>query len=777
MPHNHPAIALGRLTGLPDRRLAAPAEPAVDQRPGVRVYTNAVMAAAALLVVVFGARALRVDLALLTGLMALAVATSAFKLNLRLSAGSATMTLGYAVGFIGLITVGPHATAIAVSAGIWTQCAYRSGLTAPMDLRRRLFSVACGVITVEAAGWIFQLVGGAPGGSASASLALPLLGAALMYFLVNTGLVAAAIALSTGQKVIEVWHKNFLLSWPSYFISAIIVGLGAVVVDRRSYLVALLIVIPLFLTFLAYRAWLGRIAEEQERLRIARDTKVVDVLTGLPNRLHLIEQIERSIAYHRARPGSQFAVLFLDLDGFKLVNDSLGHQSGDQLLKVVATRLQDSLRPTDVVIGSGALPDPVRHTLARLGGDEFVVLLHELKGTAEAQQVAERLQVRLARPFDLEGRQVYLSASVGIAFGPATYSTPEEMLRDADTAMYRAKTLGKARAEVFDASMRAQVLTRLQLDTDLRLAVDRHEFVPYYQPIIDLITGRLCGYEALLRWQHPERGLLEPSEFISVMEENRFVVPVGRRFFAEVCRQLAAWQAETPAADDLSINVNFAGQQFLDPGLVEDLVAMIHDAGIDPGRIVLEITESTAIGPFSAAFEVLERARQAGLRIVLDDFGTGYSSLSCLHELPISGIKLHGSFLTRERRHPAILKAIIMLAGQLGLTVTAENVETATQCEQLKSLGCDFAQGYLFARPLPASEAGVFLMNQSAQTRTADGELEPASSNRPRKTPAAASNFGYIPMLNPSGHIRGGHGIGLQGQIMAVDGRLHAVRV
>ncbi len=767
MSSNDVAIALTRLPSQADRRTSPAAVPAASQRPGLRAYTNVVMAAGALLVAVFATRALRVDLVLLAGLVALAIATSFFKLNLRLSNGSATMTLGYAVGFVGLITLGPHATAIAVSAGIWTQCAYRSGLTAPMDLRRRLFSVACGVVTVEAAGWIFHVLGGQPGSSASASLALPLSGAALVYFLVNTGLVAAAIALSTGQKVVAVWHKDFLLSGPSYFMSAIIVGLGAIVVDHGAYLVALLTVAPLLLTFLAYRAYLGRIAEEQEQLRIARDTKIIDVLTGLPNRLHLIEQIERSIAHHRAHPDNQFAVLFLDLDGFKLVNDSLGHQMGDELLKAVAGRLEDSLRSSDA-----------RPTLARLGGDEFVVLLHDVGSTVEARKVAERLQVRLARPFDLDGRQVYLSASVGIAFGPATYGTPEEVIRDADTAMYRAKTLGKARAEVFDASMRAQVLSRLQLDTDLRQAVDRHEFVPFYQPIIDLVTGRVCGFEALLRWQHPDRGLLAPAEFISVMEENRSVVPVGRRFFGDVCRQLAAWQAESAEADDLSINVNFAAQQFLDPGLVDDLLATIHETGVDPGRFVLEITESTAIGPFPAAFEVLARARDAGLRIVLDDFGTGYSSLACLHELPISGIKLHGSFLTRERRHPAILKAVVMLAGQLDLTVTAEGVETATQCDQLKRMGCDFAQGYLFARPLPATEAGAFLMDQSSQVKRVDGRFKPASLGKSRKTTqTAAPNFGYIPTLNPSGHFSGGHGTGLQGRFIAVDGRLHAVRI
>ena len=248
----------------------------------------------------------------------------------------------------------------------------------------------------------------------------------------------------------------------------------------------------------------------------------------------------------------------------------------------------------------------------------------------------------------------------------------------------------------------------------------------------------MSGFEALLRWQHPERGVVEPGEFISIMEENRFVVPVGRRFVAEVCRQLAAWQNEIPAARNLAININFAGQQFLDPRLLDDMLARIREAGLEPHRIVLEITESTAIGTFAPAVDVLERARDAGLRVVLDDFGTGYSSLSCLHELPISGIKLHRSFVTRKRRHPAILKAIVMLAGQLGLTVTAEGVETAMQCEHLKRIGCDHAQGYLFARPMPAAQAGTFLRQPLAAPNRSDVLPAPEASS-PASAPAQVS--------------------------------------
>lgn len=385
---------LALASNLPSRRLGQPpavAVPTASPRRGLHAYTNAVMVAGALLAVLFAPQTLSVNPAFLTGLLALAIATSFFKLDLRLSNGSATMTLGYAVGFIGLIALGPHATAVVVSAGIWTQCAYRSGLTAPMDLRRRLFSVACGVITVEAAGWTFEAMGRQPGGPAWTSLAAPLAAAALVYFLVNTALVAGAIALSTGQKIVAVWQRDFLLSGPSYFISAAVVGFGAFLVERNAYLVALLVVAPLLLTYLAYQAYLGRIAEEQEQLRIARHSKVTDVLTGLRNRLHVIDEIERSIVHHRGKADSQFAVLFLDLDGFKLVNDSLGHHVGDQLLQVVARRLEDSLRLTDVVAGAGQVPQPIRHTLARLGGDEFVVLLHDVRVILDAKSVAERL--------------------------------------------------------------------------------------------------------------------------------------------------------------------------------------------------------------------------------------------------------------------------------------------------------------------------------------------------------------------------------------------------
>jgi diguanylate cyclase (GGDEF)-like protein len=687
---------------------ASVASPMIRPRVSLKGYTDAVMATGALLLAVAVPTIVQTNPAWLLGLVFLAVATSLFKLSLQVSGGGATMTFGHAVGFFGLLAVGPHPTALAVMAGIWAQCSYRLDHETPMDLRRRLFSMASGVITVESAGWIFEAAGGVPGGPASAALAAPLAAAALTYFFVNTGLVAGAVTLDNGETFSSVWYNNFLWSAPSYFISAALVGCAAVVVERSGPVAALLFATPLVLTFLSYRAYLGRIASEREHLRHANQTKGIDALTGLPNRLLLLELIERALEQHRLNPRRQYAVLFLDLDGFKLVNDSLGHQAGDRLLQATAGRLEAVLNPTEQSLGGGQSVRQLNGTAARLGGDEFVVLLDDVDGTDDATRVAQRLQDALALPFDLDGRPVYVTASVGISLGSSTYGTPEEILRDADTAMYRAKSAGKAKSEVFDASMREGVLARLQLETEVRSGVEREEFMPYYQPIIDLETGGLAGFEALIRWRHPERGVLAPAEFMSVMEDTGVVTGAGQRLFGEVCRQIAAWD-EWPGARDLSVNVNFAGQQFHNPNLVDELLAMTAEAGIAPGRITIEITESAAINNFPRAVNVLRQARDAGFRIVLDDFGTGYSSLSCLHELPISGIKLDRSFLTSRKRHPMVLEALATLAGQLGLTVTAEGVELASQCAELKNIGCDLAQGYLFARPVAASEATEYL--------------------------------------------------------------------
>lgn len=439
--------------------------------------------------------------------------------------------------------------------------------------------------------------------------------------------------------------------------------------------------------------------------------KVVDPVTGLPNKILLIDRLER-VLHHQRDLDAQCAVLFLDLDDFKLVNDSLGIARGDELLEAVAARLQASLGALD---RESENPDAVTRredqTIARIGGDEFVILLPETRGAIEAARVAERLQRDFRPAFTIGGHEIFSTVSIGIALGTTGHEKPEDLLRDADTAMDRAKAVGKGRIEHFDIAMRDRVRERLQLETALRQALDREEFVPHFQPIIDLQTGELAGFEALIRWQHPERGLVLPGEFITAVEDNGLVTAIGRQFFAVVARQLRAWHAARPGRRPLSLNVNFAGRQFLEPGLVEYLLTTLHEAGLDPGQLVVEVTESTAIADLDRATTVLGQIHDAGLRVALDDFGTGYSSLSCLHELPIDGVKLDRSFVANERRHPEILRAMVLLAEHLGLTVTAEGIETARQWRQLRDLGCQFAQGFLFSKPLDATAATALVEN------------------------------------------------------------------
>lgn len=439
------------------------------------------------------------------------------------------------------------------------------------------------------------------------------------------------------------------------------------------------------------------------------DSKVVDGLTGLPNRMLLHDRLERVLAQHVQEGTGGCAVLMLDLDDFKLVNEAHSQTCGDQLLLAVARRLEGSLRATDGVARPGpAAPD--EYTVARLGGDEFVILLPHVRESFDAMRVAERVQRALARPFPIDAREIFATVSIGITLSggdPAT--TPDDLLRDAGTAMGCAKTMGKGRIEMFDVGMREKLVERLRLETALRLGLERDEFLPYFQPLVDLETGHLAGFEALIRWRQPDGSVLSPGVFVPLIEANGLLLPIGRKFVAEVCRQIRVWRDAYPLGAPVPVNVNFASSQFAEEGVLAALLATIAEHGLRPADIVIEITESAAIGNIDRAAETLRQFREAGLRVVLDDFGTGYSSLSCLHELPISGLKLDRSFIARERRHPAILHAVVMLAEQLGLTVTAEGIETEAQYQEARAQGCGYAQGYLFSRPLDAEAAGALV--------------------------------------------------------------------
>jgi diguanylate cyclase (GGDEF)-like protein/PAS domain S-box-containing protein len=429
-----------------------------------------------------------------------------------------------------------------------------------------------------------------------------------------------------------------------------------------------------------------------------------DALTGLPNRAWFMEQLEISLDRFRCQKDRLFAVLFLDLDRFKLINDSIGHMVGDQLLIGIANRLRHCLRPGDKV--------------ARLGGDEFTILLDGIRSAADAIEVADRIQKHLSQPFSLGGYETFTTVSIGIALSDPDYEFPEDFLRNADTAMYQAKSLGKARYVIFDRGMHACAVNLLQLETDLRRAIDRSEFFIDYQPIVALQSGRLIGFEALVRWQHPERGLIPPDRFISVAEETGSIVPIGQWVLLQSCLQMKRWQEQHSLGNSLSISVNLSGRQFAHCNLLEQITQILDATGLDPHSLKLEITESIVMDNIESTSSTLKKLRALGVELSIDDFGTGYSSLSYLHRLPIDALKIDRSFVSRigeNNENKEIVRTIIMLAQNLGMGVIAEGVEKKEQLDLLRELGCQSVQGFLVSRPLDADSADRFILSSLSQ--------------------------------------------------------------
>jgi len=440
------------------------------------------------------------------------------------------------------------------------------------------------------------------------------------------------------------------------------------------------------------------------------ERKVSDPLTGLPNRLLFIDRLGRLIRHSKRHKDHLFAVLFLDLDGFKMINDSLGHLIGDQLLVGVAARLEKCLRSSDTVARLGET-----FTVARLGGDEFTILLDDIKEPADANRAAERLMKALAPPFVLAGKEIFTSISIGIAMSNTAYEEPEDLLRDADTAMYRAKSLGKARFEVFDADMRASVMARLQLETDMRRALERHEFRNVYQPIVALESGRIVGFEALMRWQHPTRGMIGPEEFIFVAEETGLIRDLGWWSLREACRQMSTWRTRSKAYLDLTMSVNVSAKQLLQPHLVDEMSKLLRETALPPEALKLEITESAVMADPAAAAEMLQKIKSLGVRLAIDDFGTGYSSLSYLHRFPLDTLKIDRSFISGAAdgsEGMEIARTIMPMAKNLRLDVVAEGVETIEQVGLLRRLQCKYAQGYYFSKPLAPEEVPPLLAEE-----------------------------------------------------------------
>jgi diguanylate cyclase (GGDEF)-like protein/PAS domain S-box-containing protein len=426
-----------------------------------------------------------------------------------------------------------------------------------------------------------------------------------------------------------------------------------------------------------------------------------DGLTNLPNRALFLDRLQRAFALSKRHTDYKFAVLFIDVDEFKVFNDSLGHTVGDEVLVQIGQRLTASLREVDTIsrpqVGDSAKDD----TLARVGGDEYTVLLEDIRNPSDAIRVAERLQTRLAIPFTVHGYEIVVTASVGIALSTAVCAHAEDLLRDANIAMYRAKRTGKARCEVFDTAMHSGAVRRLELETELRKALEIGEFRTHYQPIISMKSGRITGFEALTRWQHGQR-LLAPAEFIAVADETGLIIPMNRLLLREACEQLRCWHALFPAEPPLTMSVNITSKEFAFPQLAKGIGETLKQTGLDPNCLQLEITETIAMGDPERAASVLSELKALGVRLSVDDFGTGYSSLSRLQQFPVDSLKIDRAFISHmdsDAESHKIVQIIIMLAQNLGLVTIAEGTETEEQVNQLKALDCGFAQGYFFSKP------------------------------------------------------------------------------
>ncbi len=429
--------------------------------------------------------------------------------------------------------------------------------------------------------------------------------------------------------------------------------------------------------------------------------KVSDALTGLPNRILFLDRLGRTFERAKYVDGYRYAVLFLDLDRFKVINDSLGHMMGDQLIVETARRLKGCLHTAD--------------TVARLGGDEFTILLEDIKQLDDATKVADRIEKELSAPFILGGQEIFVTASIGIALSDRSYERPEDLLRDADIAMYRAKALGKARCELFDAEMRTQAIARLQFENDLRRALLRREFQVYYQPIVHLETGRICGFEALTRWNHPTRGLISPAEFVPVAEETGLIIPICRWVLQEACRQTVLWQEKYLLNPPLMINVNFSWKQLMQPDLVKQINQVLAETRLSPSSLKLELNESLIADHVRFPNNILQQLNDLGVRVVIDDFGTNSSSLFFLHRLSIDTLKINRHFIDSmgmDAENHLLVRTIIKLTRELGVDVIAVGIENNKQFMDLKTLGCGFGQGYYFSSPVDVSGATDLILRQ-----------------------------------------------------------------
>ena len=574
---------------------------------------------------------------------------------------------------------------------------------------------------------------------------------ALVQYFSNTGIITAGSALKYGEGIWYTWRKHYLWTSITYIAGATAAGVIATTIETAGFTVMLVATPIISLVYFTYHKYLDEIkstaeqAEHAERERaeaeraraeaereraeqaerhveelsrhIAEQERIGaqlqeskdhfrhaafhDALTHLPNRALLAENLKFVMERGKQSEDYQFAVLFLDLDRFKNVNDSLGHTIGDQLLIAMARRLESCIREVDMV--------------ARLGGDEFAILLDGIPNSAEATNMAKRIQEKLDSPFNLSGHEVFTTTSIGIALSSTGYDYPENMLRDADTAMYRAKAQGKACYEVFDKGMHATAVYLLQMENDLRRALEREELRVYYQPVVSLENGQLAGFEALIRWQHPERGLINPVDFIPLAEDTGMIAPIGLWILKRACQQLSQWQWKSPAHRSLFMSVNLSGKQVAEPDLVGQVQEILEETHVDARHLKLEITESVVMENAELAAQLFKRLKALGVQLSIDDFGTGYSSLGYLHRFPLDTLKIDQSFVGRigeAAENIEIVRTIVSLADNMGMDVVAEGVETLGQLAQLRKLNCQYGQGYLFARPANAASIDTWISHK-----------------------------------------------------------------
>lgn len=691
----------------------------------------------------------RVDLGFL--LLTVFTLTIASRMQLQFPRSNLVFTFADSMIFLTFLLYGGEFAIILASLEFFTNSVRIKSRKANFPLSSILFNVA--TISVSTAITYFTYLfflpdmhaGGLQSGYITSAYLLSLLGAmSLTQFFVNTILMAVYLAFENKKSVWTIWTDQMLPSSITYIAGA---GLAGVVYKLISYADPVATVVTLVAVGLAYFTYRKSIAEinhsidaaenaerakseserqraeqaeehvkqlntylkEQERISDAlRKSKEAfqysalhDSLTDVANRAFLLEQLKSSIEKTKGADPTNFSVLFMDLKRFKNINDSLGHSIGDKMLIMVAKRLQGAIREHDVV--------------ARLGGDEFAVILNDIVSPAENIRFAKSIHQKISQPFILQGNKVFISLHIGIAPANSEYDSPEEILRDADIAMHHAKK-EEAPIAVFDKELRARVVNAVQIESDLRFAVQRKELVLFYQPIVSLSDGRLSGFEALVRWKHPERGLVPPNDFIPIAEESGLIIPMTGWILNEACRQISEWKKLANVGNDLMVSVNLSGRHLSEISLVSDVNKALEKHHLDPHSLKLEVTESIAMQNIDMTVESLTKLKELGVRLSMDDFGTGYSSLSQLHRLPFDTLKIDRSFVSNVKENGEdgeILWTIISLAKTLKLKIIAEGIETAEQLKLLRMLKCDYGQGYLLAKPMPKEEIQILLAEKT----------------------------------------------------------------